>query len=250
MPIRHRCAALAAMSAAALAPAELTGVFSTTVVSAFASLEREGLMDEGGDFFEFLLLDQLGSINETRLSQAALPTADASASVTSIGSIASSTDEVSLFFDMSASAAFEARANDTFAFTRTRSANVTRFTTDEQVRVTLTGNAALDFSLNFQTTPLLPQTVLSIITETAGDDPLFEVENLEGGFVFEVLLGPGTYQLRSAVDDTLQSFGFPEGLYTAESELVLTATITTVPSPVAALLLGAPLVRRRRCCAT
>ena len=246
MPTRHRCAALAALSAAALAPAELTSVFSTTALSAFASLEHEGLMNAGDDFFDFILLDQLGSMNETRLSQAVIPTANGSAETTSVATFDASADEAALFFDISASAAYEAGANDTFAFLRSRTANITRFTTDEQVRVTLTGNASLEFDLNFQTTPRLPQTVLSIITEPGDGDPLFEVENIEGAFAFEIVLGPGSYQLRSAVDDTIQTFGFPAGVYSASSELVLTATITTIPSPGAALLFGAPLVRRRR----
>ncbi len=195
---------------------------------AFASLEHEGLMNAGDDFFDFILLDQLGSMNETRLSQAVIPTANGSAETTSVATFDASADEAALFFDISASAAYEAGANDTFAFLRSRTANITRFTTDEQVRVTLTGNASLESDLNFQTTPRLPQTVLSIITEPGDGDPLFEVENIEGAFAFEIVLEPGSYQLRSAVDDTIQTFGFPAGVYSASSELVLTATITTI----------------------
>lgn len=246
MSYQMQIAALGAFLGAATAHAELTNVFSTTSLSAFAGIERNGLADLGEDIFELIVLDQIGFMSETRQSLATLPLVDASADLSSDASIAISSDQVDFSFDAAANARLDTSGNDTFSTLRVRSANITRFTTDEHVRVTLNANAIIDFDLNLLVEPILAQSTLSIITETPGDEPLFSIENFNGMVDDVVILPPGSYQLRSSVDATFQTFGFPEGLYTIDSEMMFDATIATIPSPGSALALAAPLLLRRR----
>ncbi len=239
-------AALVAAAAAVPASADFTDVFSTTTITAFSAIERLGQTDSGDDIFDFFLLDQLGSMNETRQSIASLPATDALASTTSVGSFATDTDSINLAFDSSASASLDARDKDTFAIVRSRVAHITRFTTDEFVRVTLSGNAAIDFDLNPFNEPPIPQSVLVIVPEFKGSEPVFEAFNFEDDFFFEVILAPGAYQFRFATDATFQALGVANDLLTVNSDVTLHADFTTVPGASGAALLAIPAFFTRK----
>lgn len=240
------------LSSSTCALGALTGVTSQSSLSAFSSLEREGVMDAGTDFLEFFPLHVIGSMDEERMSTAALATADAESFASATSSFEARRNQLSLSLDLAARGEFDVRGSDTFALSRSRAANLTRFTTDRAVRLTLSFEAMFSFDLNFLTTPVLPQTVVALLNEdTSVEDPVFAFEQFEGKFnQYVVDIGPGTYQLRTAVDDTIQSFGFPEGFYEAQSALTLNARITRIPGAgtgvgVAALF-GLGAARRRR----
>jgi len=255
MAITRRGAAHAALIVFSLTSANasgvISGVFSQSALSAYATLESSGVMDDGDNIFDLFTLSTIGSMDESRVSTAMIPSADANAFARATSSISFGADEVTLSLDLATNAGYDAGANDTFAQVRSRSAHFTRFTTDRRVRVTLSYEATFDFDLNFLTTPILPQTEMGLLIDNVNElIPVFAMQRFDGSdeMVFE--LEAGTYHIRGASDNTLETFGFPSGVYTGESSLLLNAHIVTIPSAGTsaglAALLGLCGARRRR----
>jgi|GEM_PF-3394651 len=246
MPIRHTAAAILLLAPAATTSAHLTDVFSTTFISADASIEIAGVGDVAEQIADPFILDQLGMIDVDRSLTAQIPAGQSSVAIAAAGTFVAAGPRIELGFDASVSAHVNPDEPDAFAFVKARVVNITRFTSSLPVTINVSGLAARDFDLFGSTEPLLNQTLILINDEFDPDATPYVLENPMGAVNETITLGPGSYQFQLAVDATFQLFGFPDGDYFAASSLAATAEIIAVPAPAAAALLAAPLLLRRR----
>ncbi len=246
--MRLHIIALATLVAAAPAIAEITGVFSTIFLTSDASIEIAGVIDDPEILLEPIILDQLGELETTNRSVAAsIPGGSSRSDISAAAAIDINPNRLQLDYSASATGVIATTEPDGFGFVKSRVASTTRFATDRPVELTLSGDASRMFSLFGETTPLISQLRIAVINEF--DDtlvPLF-LDDPEGVIDKSVVIAPGAWQLQIATDTTFRTFGFPDGEWTAESMLDLSASIVTVPAPSTATLLAAfGLFSRRR----
>jgi hypothetical protein len=245
--MRPHIIALAILAVATPTLAEITGVFSTVFLTSDASIEIAGVIDDPEILLEPIILDQLGELETTNRSVAAsIPEGSARSDISAAAAIDINADRLELDYSATATGVIATTAPDGFGFVKSRVASTTRFATDRPVELTLSGDASRMFSLFGETTPLISQLRIAVINEF--DDtlvPLF-LDDPQGAIDETVSIAAGAWQLQIATDTTFRTFGFPEGEWTAESTLDLSASIVTVPAPSAAALLAAFGLLRRR----
>jgi hypothetical protein len=235
-----------AIAFAAPAGAQLTDVFSTTFLSAEASIEIAGVMDAATPLAEPFVLDQLGSIDLTRSVGAAIDDGSAAASMTATGAFSATASRIDIGFDATASANITPLEPDAFGFVKARVINITRFTSSTPVSIDVSGIASRSFDLFGSSEPELAQTLIIVNDEFNPQSTPFVLENPAGAIQETITLGPGSYQFQFAVDATFQLFGFPDDSYAADSALSASAAIVAIPAPGAAAILLAPALLRRR----
>jgi hypothetical protein len=247
--MRRHFIALTTLAVATPAVAEITSVFSTVFLTSDASIEIAGVIDDPEILLEPVILDQLGELKTTdRSVGASIPGGESTSTISAAAAIDINANRLDLDYAATATGVIATTEPDGFGFVKSRVASTTRFTTDRPVELTLSGDASRAFSLFGETTPLTSQLRIAVINEF--DDtvvPLF-LDDPKGVIEETITIAPGSWQLQIATDTTFRTFGFPEGEWTAESMLGLSASIVTIPAPSGAAVL--PMLgifaRRRR----